>query len=240
MADGRYPSPEEYASYFVGVVNEFYPVGVRLFECSNEDQYLWDSIDYGPWQEQQFFRNTLPIIRRSVPEDVRLISPAMSFSPSLWNHNPNNPTEWVLDDWFAAYQWTDAGRKPMFWHLFDYVGANVYFGDPRKILDPSFGMSYRQLHERSGGMPVVVTELGCSAHLIFNPDGSRRYTDAEVDAIRCEAYPDWLQTAEEEGYVHSSHIFIEGGTPDWASYRITPAVAQAVKLWAETKEPTDV
>jgi hypothetical protein len=240
MADGRYPSPEEYASYFVGVVNEFYPVGVRLFECSNEDQYLWDSLDYGPWQEQQFFRNTLPIIRRSIPDDVKLISPAMSFSPALWNHNPNNPTEWVLDDWFAAYQWTDAGRKPMFWHLFDYVGANVYFTTADRLRDPSYGMSYKQLHERSQGMPVVVCEYGSSAHLIFD-NGVRRYTDEQVDAIRCETYPAWLEDAHSEGYVHSAHAFIMNPTPDWRGYEISPAVAAAVKMWAESKqEPTDV
>lgn len=68
----------------------------------------------------------------SIPQDVVLVSPRLSFSPRLWHHDSNHPSDFTLDEWFAAYSWKDPGSpnaegRVSLWRVFSYEGATVYW-----------------------------------------------------------------------------------------------------------------
>lgn len=227
--DGHIPSYWEYAAHCIIGIQAFYAVGVRNFQVDNEPQYLWAQQDVGPWQYQWFIKRAVPIIRQNVPGDVRLISPPLSFSPALWSHGPQNPTAWLLDDWFAAFAYTDGGQEPSVYSLFDAVGANCYFQSDRQMRDPSFGECWETVHGKSGGKPVVILEWASSANELTDAEGNPRYTPAQVEALRIAQYPEYLARAKDSGVVEASYVYISAGaTPDWADFRVTPNLARAM------------
>lgn len=228
--DGRYPSSEEYAHRCKDIINEFYyRAGVKTFQVDNEPNLLWLTFNYGPWQYQYFMRRAIPLLRSLVPLDVRLISPPLSFAPGLWSLGFPNPGMWILDDWLAAFGWTDGGRMPAMYRLFDAVGAHPYFQSERQLYDPSYGGCFQTMRYRSGGMPVVCLEWGCSIHQAVMSDGAR-YTDEGVEIARARLYPQWLRWVESEHpYVEGSYLFIlPGATPDWAGFFLTERGARAI------------
>jgi len=229
--DGRYPSADEYVASVLGTLRTFYSYGVRRFGIDNEPNQpgMWDTRGFGPWQYQYFMRHVVHLLRETVPPDVVLVSPPLSFAPALWSLGGENTTPYILDDWLAAFHWTDGGRLPNLWRIFDEVGANVYWQSLRQMADPSYGAAYDQLHARSGGMTVCVLEYASSASRVYNPDGSPRWTLSAANEMRRAQYPEWLREAALSGYVSRAYLYISpGATSDWADFRITSGIAEAV------------
>lgn len=217
--DGRYVGAQEYVERVVPAARMFYALGVRRLQIDNEPNVpgMWDREGFGPWQYQFFMRYVVHLLRAALPSDVVLVSPPLSYSPGLWRLGGANPTPFVLDDWLAAYHWTDGGRQPSLWRCFDEVGANVYWQSERQMRDTSYGLAYEQLSARAGGMPVTVLEFGNSAEGI-NRDEARRVQ-----------YPEWLSEARESGLVRRAYVFISpGATDDWAGFRLTWEQAAAM------------
>lgn len=209
----------------------FYPFGVRRFQVDNEPNQplMWDSPAFGPWQYQFFMRHVMHLLRARLPRDVVLVSPPLSYAPALWRLGGDNPTPFVLDDWLAAYHWTDGGRMPNLWRVFDEVGANVYWQSLRQMNDPSYGLAYEQLHGRSGQMTVCVLEFANSASRAYDDHGQPKYTLAQVNEMRRAQYPEWLAEAEAGGFVSRAYAYIgPGATEDWADYRLTDGVAASM------------
>lgn len=227
-ADGNYYNAEDYVALCIPIMRRNYVLGIKWYQVSNEDQFLWVTREFGPWQAQWWYRRVVPMLRAGMPPDVKLISPAMSFAPSLWSHGPQNPTQNTLDDWLAAYMWTSAGTIPSFFSLWDSVGVDSYWQNERQMRDPSFGRNYEVVHQKSGGMRVDVCEWASSAHELVNADGTPKLTPQEVEAIRIAQYPDWLSDADSEGYVRAAHCYLVGGTQDWQGFRVTQAVAHSM------------
>lgn len=217
--DGHYPSASDYVWGVLPSVRVFYSLGVRRLQVDNEPNVpgMWDREGFGPWQYQFFMRHVVGLLRAALPPDVVLVSPPLSFSPGLWRLGGANPTPYVLDDWLAAYHWTDGGRQPSLWRIFDEVGANVYWQSERQMQDTSYGLAYEQLHARSGGMGVCVLEYANSSE------------GPGVEEARCAQYPEWLSQASSSGMVRRAYAYISpGATPDWAAFRITDSVALAM------------
>lgn len=229
-ATGRILGIVEYANKCIATIKAFYAVGVRLFQVDNEPQYQFHTTEQGPWQYQFFLKRAMPIIRANVPSDVKLISPPLSFSPALWSHGPQNPTAWLLDEWFAAFMFTDKGNEPALWAMFDYTGANCYFQSDRQMHDPSFGECWEVVHQKSGMKPVVVLEWASSVHELRDANGHPMYTPAQVEALRIAQYPVFTARAKESGVVAASYVYLgPGSTPDWAGFRVGIALGRAMR-----------
>lgn len=234
--DGRYPGAQEYVDAVVPTVRVFYALGVRRFQVDNEPNHpgMWDQQGFGPWQYQYFMRHVVGLLRAVLPPDVILVSPPLSFSSALWGLGGGNPTPYTLDDWFAAFHWTDGGSKPNLWRIFSEAGANVYWLSERQMRDTSYGLAYEQIHARSGGMRVCVCEYANSATRDYGPGGVPRWTLQQVNEARRQQYPVWLGEAQESGEVSRAYLYIApGSTPDWADFRVTDAVAAAVATAAD-------
>lgn len=223
-ADGTIPDALAYANGCIGVIlNCYHNAGIRAYQMDNEPNWTWTTREYGPWQYQWWIKRVVSIVKPSVPADVVLIAPPLSFAPALWTRGPQNPTELILDDWLAAYQWTDAHRQTSLWGVFTQASANCYWQSEKQMYDPSFGAIYDQVHERSGGMPVCVTEWASSQHELPNQ------TTEEIEAARASQYPKWLRAAKDAGYVTSAFLYISpGATPDWQGFVPTARVLTSV------------
>lgn len=230
---GAYPAWWAYADRCITIIWWFYTeVGVRDFELDNEpnEEGAWDSLQFSPGAYQWYMRFVVERIREHVPGDVRLISPALSFNPGLWSYNPNNKTAWVLDEWLAAYQWTEGGRVPSLLQIFDVIGDHPYWNSERQMRDGSYGRSYEQMHERSGGKPVGCTEYAHSGHRTGMPP-------QEVERQRIEQYPVWLREADAYRYVLWSHLFISpGSNSDWQGFWPTQDVSRAMGRFVSAEE----
>lgn len=218
-ADGTYSYAPAYAMECAAYAKMFAKEGVTLFQWDNEPNIQWRQSEYGAWPYQEWCRQALRTFRANVPSSVKLISPPLSWSPAYWRSIPDNRAGTALDDWRAAFRWTDKGQRPMLWSLFDYAGANVYWQYKEQLADPSFGLSYEQVHDDSQ-LPVWVTEFACSAN-----EPPLKLPGGQVEQLRMRLYPQWLQGCRTDGYVEGACVFIVGGTPEWQGYKLTPAVA---------------
>lgn len=222
--DGTYPKAETWARKLATIARSFMAVGVNSFQIDNEAQYQWDKPDFGPFNYQAFMRDAVFYLRRLIPT-ARLISPPLSWSPALWKHDKNNPTPYTLDEWLEAYSWRGAdGRSPNLWQLFDRAGANVYWQSERQMHDPSYGASFRTVHERSGGMPVVLCEYGNSMwHQSPQPPLQ------DVEEAMAAQYPQYLRWLHSMApVVDAGFVYLVGGTLDWTGFRVTKVVAEAL------------
>lgn len=228
-ASGRILGDVEYANKCIATIQQFYKAGVRLFQTDNEPNFQYLTQEAGPWQYQWLMKRVVPLIRAAVPADVKLISPPLSFSPAFWAHGGANPGVWLLDEWFAAFMFTNSGKEPSLWSLFDFVGANCYWQNDRQMGDPSFGECWEVVSQKAGGKRVVVLEWASSAHQLTNPDGSSRYWPAQVEALRIAQYPPYLARLEDSGLVEASYAYLIGGTADWQGFKIDTALGRAMR-----------
>lgn len=253
--DGRIRGADEYAEELAAVINLYYrEAGIRVFQVDNEPNWTWITNQFGCWQYQFYMKRVIAKLRDRlisvgvqdvlarhpmIPDDVILIAPPLSFAPALWSHDPPgtpperrvNPTDFILNDWLDAFQFTDGGHEHSLWSMFDYASANCYFQSDRQLADPSFGTIYRTIHNLTDGMPVAVTEWASSAHELRNPfDPEKpRYTEHEIEVQRIRQYPEWINAAENSGIVPLAFLYLaQGSTLEWAGYRLTKLEAQAI------------
>lgn len=222
-----------YADKCFKIILQFYnEAGVTLFQIDNEPNWTWLGNGYGPMQYQWWMKRAMKRLFSLIPMNVVLVAPPLSFAPAMWTLDASrqrNPSDYVLDDWLAAYSWTDAGRGVSLWRTFSRASANVYFENERQMINPSFGAMYDAIHQKSGGMNVVITEYANSMNVKRNPDGTLAHTPQEVEAARIAQYPVFLRMLEQSPYVDSAFLYIApGSTPDWRSYELTAGEAEAV------------
>lgn len=227
--DGKIGPDWEYAGDLIRLVIMWHSLGVRWFQIDNEPNWTWVSQELGPFQYQWYMKRVMRIVRSNVPGDVVLIAPPLSFAPALWTHGEQNPTKHTLDEWLAAYMWTDGGREPSLFAWFHLASAHPYWQSDRQLHDPSFGRCYDVIHQKSGGMEVVCPEYGFSGHLLTNVEGEPLYTPEQVDDIRARHYAMFLENARAEGYVPAAYTFLVGGTSDWTGFQLTERVARAMR-----------
>lgn len=231
--DGIIRGDDEWAAELAGVINEAYAQGLRVFSICNEPNWMHTKRGFGPQEYVWYIKRVVLRLRALIPRDVRLISPPLSFSPRLWHHDSGNPTDFVLDEWLAAFAWKDprasnAEDRLALWDAFDAAGATVYWQYARQMQDPSFGACYRTIHDRSGGKPIVVLEWASSANELEDSNGKPLYTPGEVEALRVAQYPDWLEQAAASGIVAAAYAFLVGGTTQWLGFRISARLARAL------------
>jgi hypothetical protein len=210
--------PFAYAQDLVDAILRFYKAGIRRFQVDNEGNWQWLHAPFGPWQYQFYMRIVVPFVREHVPSDVVLISPPLSYSPALWRLGPQNPGDFILDEWLEAYDWVDNGTN--LWGLFDEAGANVYWDSHNNVHDPSFGTSYIPIARRSGKRVAVLECASDYAH--------RGIPKTMEDQIREAEYPQWIRDARASGVVSESFVYLWGGTPEWEKFRLTEDVARAM------------
>lgn len=239
--NGDYWGFPEYGQAVASVINSFYrEAGCRVFQIDNEPNWQWTRQGFGPYQFRWFMSHALEVIRGWIPRDVVLVCPPLSWSPALWRHDPpntppnkrQNPTDFILDEWLECFDFTDHGKIPSFWKLFDRVSANAYYQKENQLDDPSYGRCYQPVHEHSGFMDVDVLEWASSAHLLVSPEGKPVYTPHEVEVLRTRQYPEWLRAASSRGYVRTAFSWISSGaTIDWAGFYLTNEVASAMSMY---------
>ncbi len=232
-ADGTIRGDVEWAMELADDINFAYAQGRRVFSICNEPNWMHTRKGFGPQEYVWYIKRVVLRLRPLIPEGVILVSPPLSFSPALWNHDEHNPTDFTLDEWFAAYAWKDEHSpnpedRVSLWDVFQLAGATVYWQSARQMLDPSFGACYRRVHQESAGKKVVVLEWASSAHELVNKDGSPRYTPEEVEALRLDQYPEWIQQAEASGIVVAAYCYLVGGTFHWVGYRISERLARVM------------
>lgn len=223
-AKARYPGDDELALKWFTQIQAYYRMGVRLFQCDNEPNWLWRRHGYGPDNYAFYMKIVIRKLRARLAaagmSDAKLIAPPLSWSPGLWRLGGGNPTEYTLDDWRYAYKWRDAQGVSL-WSVFDYASAHPYWQFPQQMYDPSFGACYEEIHNDSGGMRVWVLEYGCSLYYTTPP------TDlATVHRAQQLQYPQWLARAQQFDYLEGAMLFIVGGS--WVGHNLDPVVAAAM------------
>lgn len=239
LPSGNYPSYTNYAQACITAINEWHGgIGCKLYQVDNEPNWTWTRKGFGPANYQWFMHHALPLIRHGVPGDVELVCPPLSFAPALWHHDPPgtppekrvNPTDFILDDWFDAYGYTDAEEPHSLMQLFDRIGSNCYFQSAHQMADPSFGANYQTMFIKSLGLQGVVGEWASSAHKLVDGEGKPLYTPAQINALRTEQYPRWVAQASQAECVDASFCWLgPSATAEWTPYELTTAVAGAMK-----------
>ena len=224
-ADGTYYSYAEYADECVLLIlNWYHGLGCRLFQVDNEPNWQWMAEHYGPYEYQWFMKRAAQAIRHRVPPEVYLVGPPLSFASNMWNHDGQNPSPYTLDEWHAAYDFTDGGQEPNLWQAFDLAGANSYFRSDQQIHDPSYGKSYHEVYQWAGmSRHVAVLEWG-------NTIGEGgQYTDHELEMQRCHQYPTWLTEAQRLGVVDRAFVWLAPTpTVDWAPDSLSAGAAHCM------------
>jgi hypothetical protein len=157
---------------------------------------------------------------------ARLAAPPLSFSPALFHHDSGNPTAWTLDQWLEAFKWKPQPGAPNLWQCFDLVSANCYWQYPKQMRDPSFGANFVQVHDMSGGLPVIITECANSLG-----DKTPRPSRADVEAAQVRDYPQYIEFVRGYSWVEALDFFLLGGSIDWAArgFSLTQGVCDAIK-----------
>ncbi len=204
----------------IAVVAKLYPVGVRLFQTGNEpnDVTAWGS--HG-WDYTFYMRYVMRDVETyckvqhmeiGVGKDIGFILPPLSYAPALWN---------MLSLWQHAF--TSRPDKdhliPALSEYHQYAGANCYWQYPKYLLDGSYGMSFGDV-QNWARLPVHVVEYGYSGSLV-GVQGQELWGQMAKD------YPLYVQETEKRG-AKSAHVFLVGGTKDWAGLSIPGQVAQAL------------
>lgn len=230
--DGTYFDAYEFAQECAGILNPFLWSGIPIqLQVANEPQYEWAQKGYGPYEFVYWMRRVVAFLRGTLGSGVQLVSPPLSWGPALWQKTPANPL-YTLDDWIEAYTWTNDGQLPCILSLFDAVGANVYWQYEKQIADPSFGRSYRTVHEHSRcgscqcGLPVVVTEWGCS---LGDVSTDAAPTPEELHAAMMAQYPVWIRDAAAAGYVDAAYCFIAPLSQGWSQFEIDQDISREMK-----------
>ena len=213
---GKYiPSYWDYAAHVADTVLKFYYEGVRNVQLDNEPNITWREHRMGPWQYRYFILHALSTLKRSLPPDVRIGLPPMSFAME-----------------YAPHDWLEPMKDDV--RLFDFVCCNAYWQSdrvrPEDILRGP--MTWQQFGgvplwyeaEYSGDIPLQITEWGNSIH-----EQAGR-TPEEVEKYRVAQYPLYVEWVRRKcPTVEAMHLFIgPGATEDWAGFRVTPTVAEAM------------
>lgn len=200
--------PDKMALILAPTINTWFHAGTRIFQLFNEPNWLWARLPWGPWQFQYYLRVLWQELQPLVPAGCQFIGPPLSWGPALWHLGGKNTTNFVLNDWIDAFEFTGSG--PAIIELFNYNGFNTYFQYPDQLEDPSYGRNYTKWAR------PWVTEWASSPVPGEDPE-PRRLVE----------YPAWIEKAEAEG-VAGSQLFIWGGTSQWKDFQLTGPVAHVL------------
>lgn len=237
--ESRFPSADDYARAALDDILRFSPEAPDLWvQLDCEANWQWTRLGYGPQNYAFWLRRTVAILREALTDhdlpNVKLISPPLSYSPALWNRDAPgtppeervNPTDFVLNDWLAVYEGLDEGGKKVansLYSLFDIAGCNCYWQSVRQMYLDNFGSVFAQLLHRAEGMPISILEYGCD----LPPEA----TPQDRETARRLTYPLFLLWAEScSPLILEAAGYLVGGTPDWEYFRMTTAVAAAIRV----------
>ena len=198
----------QYVADCVGVIERFYPEGVRDYEVDNEPNITWLARGLNEWQYRYYMLRVIPEIRRQVVakgmRDVRLgfapLSLAIEYNPKAWL--------WVCKDVVE---------------ICDFVCINNYWQFPKYAYWREFGGACVWYHELFPKKELQITEWGNSL-VHSNPPP----TQAQIEAAQVEQYPAWLKWISQFGYVSATYVFQVGGTQEWAGFKLTDKAARAI------------
>ena len=244
------PFLTRYAQDLLDDILLWYERGVREFSVDNEPNWLWTTPVLGPSDYVWYMKRVLALVREGLlrhgATGVILVSPPLSWSPALWQHDPEgtppeerlNPTSWVLNDWTAAYsainpQAEEAHERFPFWASFDRVGCTVYWQFGQDVRNPSYGASWYEAYLRSGYRRIVVLELGQTANRLYHTDPEGNvvpiFTPQQLYRNRVVQYRDWLYWAGGSGIVEGTYFWIaQGATDEWRGELVTVDLAREI------------
>lgn len=220
--DAQHPQPWlrepiGYAEDVLRTIARFVRAGVLDYVVGpNEANIFYHGTGMTPTKHAEYLQTFITHIRTrkmrdgyDLPEGVRLGLP-----PVAWEDKyPYMP-------WLGAQ--VDVAQQ------FDFLPVHTYYQSGRhgrtSILQgplrwQQFGANYEFYQGWQSGMPIMVTEWGNSIHVqgILTPE--------QVQELRMEDYPIWLEVTANAG-IEAAHVFIsEGATPDWTGFKINPALA---------------
>ncbi len=172
------------------------------FQLDNEPQYQHAWGPGAAWQWQAFMTDVIPDLKRQMPAGCRL-----GFTPL------SHP---ALDLWLTATKRVAA--------LCDFVCVHSYWQAADHRWHSGLGGNAPAFHAWLPDKPVVVTEFGSSIS-----EARPALAPAEVEARMVAEYPGWLEWAAGLGYIEAAYVYLVGGTPDWEGFRVTRAVAAAMR-----------
>ncbi len=155
----------------------------------------------------------MEIIRYNVPNNVRI-----GLAPLAWNP----------DTWKSVEEvWIPEQRKIIGLH--DFVCVHSYWQQAKHYNLPPFGGNVTEWRNKlmyGVDLPYIITEWGNSSH-------ERGLMEREVERIRLEQYPEWIEWVSTKPYVEAAYLFILGSTPDWTGFIPTDKVLRAIGTTAD-------
>jgi hypothetical protein len=203
---GRWRGDFEYAGICVDTIRKFAPLGIRNFQLDNEPNLTWPEASAGIWR--WLLDRVIHIIRASpgVPGDVRLGLAPLSWKPATWDS---------IQDF-----WVPEQRKLIEGHQF--LCVHSYWQAAGHYNLPPFGGNATHFNFMFGGqLSILITEWANSIH-------ERGLPPDEVEAVRVQQYPQWLQWIATLPYVEATFLYILGGTPDWEGFWPSDNVLRAI------------
>jgi hypothetical protein len=205
--DGRWKGMVEWANECEDVIAKFSRVGVKRYQLDNEPNVVWPVASAATWR--WLTNGVLERLRRSprVPSDTLLGLAPLSWNPATWRS--------VEDVWIPEQ------RKLLDAHQF--VCVHSYWQAAKHYNDPSFGGNVTHWHDAllPSNKPYVITEWASSVHETGLPP-------EQVEALRVQQYPQWLEWVGTKPYVEAAFLFILGGSNDWQGYWPTRGVLHAM------------
>jgi hypothetical protein len=212
-ADGSPWGWREYVDLAADVVARWHAIGVRDFELDNEPMFqrFW-----GPdhaWDYQAWLTDVVGGLRRAVCPGVRLGMPAL------------------VRPWAPGWDWARQEAALALWRQactgvadrFDWVAAHCYYQAPGDRYNPHFGAAVQEIHAWLPHQPILVTEAATSLCQVTPTPAP-----AVIEQRMLAEYPDWVRWFRQQPAVEGVYFFLLGGTPDWAGFRLTPAVVRAL------------
>ena len=198
----------EHARECRAVVERFYEAGVVHFQLDNEPNLL----AWGPdrqWEYQWFLSMVVSELQTVLPSDVKLGLP-----PLAWTALSDEQKA----SWLKAL--TNVARRMSF------ICVNSYYQSKtgNSMLWTQFGGSAQTFHEWMPTKPIMVTEWANSLTQLAEPPPQE-----EIARYMVAQYPRWLEWAASQPYIHSTYVYLIGGTEDWRGFRIDGAIADAMR-----------
>lgn len=198
---GRWRGDHEYADMCIQAIQRFYPAGVRDYQLDNEPNLTWPVEHAKTWH--WLLGRVIELVRKSpqVPKDVRLGLAPLSWKPATWQS--------------VEEVWIPEQRKLVERHQF--LCVHSYWQKPEHYNLPPFGGNVTHWHDHFfkdyPDWPISITEWARS------PKGDpKEPPDQDTEWQRRDLYPAWLRWIERKPYVHSTFLYILGGTNDWRGF----------------------
>lgn len=203
-SDNRVWGEEELRASWQSTITTFVQHGITRFIIDNEPNESWASVQppVGQTRPQMWAWLVRRVLKALiVPQGVTLIL-----------------TPLMLPSLNGAWHDEMAVSEPGFPSILSYcraAAAHCYWQAEADMDADWAGRSYGFVHQHSGGLPVYITEAGCSSN-------------ADTLNKQIRDYPVYIDKVGEDAYVERLLFFILGQNGNWPLFDIVQPVAEAI------------